>query len=486
MDITITAKRAKEYDVVVCGGGTAGVAAALAAARQGASVLILERSFFIGGMLTEGNAGITKFTDHCRDAKEYKNEIIDTLATDPKSVQCVRGIAREFCMRLIEAGEADGTNGDCGSYVFTNRYAAQITLLDMLDEAKVDVLYDTRVCHVVKDGDVLKSVIAVNKDGFVEFPAKCFIDTTGDADVATLSGAEMAVGAGPNDIAEGGDVQPGQMQPMGVMYRVTNVDYDTLFAFLDEHPETYKPQVLAMQSYEDAKESYLKGDMVVLCLIVKNTDPKTMAEMPTVDVQVYITPCRTEAILLFCGSTHNFYWGNGVDAKTLTDAQNAILRGTKESTDAIRNTIPGFTNALLSHVPIIGVRESRRIIGDYVMSIADVLSGKEFDDSIACGGHPVDTDSVPQEVREAAMHHWRCHIPFRVMLPKHVSGLLVAGRCVSATRLACGTLRTTATCMAMGEAAGIAAAMAVKEGIAPANVDVQQVRKTLLENGAVF
>ncbi|MBE6947194.1 MAG: FAD-dependent oxidoreductase [Ruminococcaceae bacterium] len=486
MNITITPKRAKEYDVVVCGGGTAGVAAALAAARQGVSVLILERSFFIGGMLTEGNAGITKFTEHFKDAVEYKKKVIDVLATDPKKVQVVGGIAHELCMKLINAGEATGTNGDCGSYIFTNRYAAQIAILDMLEEAKVDVLYDTRVCCVQKDGDVLKSVIAVNKDGFVEFPAKCFIDTTGDADVATLSGAEVAVGAGPTDIAEGGDLTAGHMQPMGVMYRVANVDYETLFAYLDENPEAYFPQILAMMSYEDAKDSYKKGDMVVLGLRMKNVDPKTAEKEPIVDVQVYITPTKSEAILLCCGSSDNFYEGNGVDAATLTQAQNHILRGTQASTDAIRKSFPGFDKAIISHVPIVGVRESRRIIGDYVMSITDVLSGKNFDDSIACGGHPVDTDGVPDEVREAAMQHWRCHIPYRVLLPKNVSQLLVAGRCVSATRLACGTLRTTATCMAMGEAAGVAAAMAVKACTAPSAIDVQQLRKILLDNGAIF
>ena len=486
MNVTITAKRAKEYDVIVCGGGTAGIAAAIAAARQGASVLILERSFVIGGMLTEGNAGITKFTEHFRDAAEYKKEVLDVLATDPKKVQVVGGIAHELCMKLINAGEGSGTNGECGSYVFTNRYAAQIAILDMLDEAKVDVLYDTRVCCVQKEGDVLKSVIAVNKDGFVEFPAKCFIDTTGDADVAALSGAEVILGAGPNDLLECKGLELGHFQPMGVMYRVANVDYDALFAYLDTHPENYFPQVLAMMSYEDAKESYKKGDMVVLGLRMANTDPETVEKMPHVDIQVYITPSHTEAILMFCGTTHHFFEGNGIDAATLTQAQNAMLRGTKESTDVMRSNFPGFENAIVSHVPVVGVRESRHIVGEYVMSISEVLSGKDFEDSIACGGHPVDTDSVPDEVREAAMHHWRCHVPYRVMLPKNVSHLLVAGRCISATRLACGTLRTTATCMAIGEAAGIAAAMAVKAGTSPKEIDVQLLRKILLNNGAII
>ena len=137
MKYTIEAKAGKEYDVIVCGAGTAGVIAAIAAGRQGAKVLLVERSFHVGGMLTEGNAGITKFTEHCKDIEQYNKEVIDVLSTDPKSVQVAGGIPHELCKRLIDNGGAAGTNGECGSYVFTERYAAETMILDMLEEAHV-------------------------------------------------------------------------------------------------------------------------------------------------------------------------------------------------------------------------------------------------------------------------------------------------------------------------------------------------------------
>ena len=135
MEYVIRAKTGKEYDVIVCGAGTAGVFAAIAAGRQGAKVLLVERSFHVGGMLTEGNAGITKFTlTYGRDIEKYKKLVTDVLATDPKSVQVAGGIPHEFCMRMIKSGGAAGTNGECGSYVFTERYAAEAMILDMLEE----------------------------------------------------------------------------------------------------------------------------------------------------------------------------------------------------------------------------------------------------------------------------------------------------------------------------------------------------------------
>jgi hypothetical protein len=105
---------------------------------------------------------------------------------------------------MIESGGAAGTNGDCGAYVFTERYAAETMLLDMLSEAKVDILYDSRVCVVDMDGDTLKKVVVANKSGFVEYGAKCFIDSTGDADVAALSGVDFFLGASPRDVEESG------------------------------------------------------------------------------------------------------------------------------------------------------------------------------------------------------------------------------------------------------------------------------------------
>lgn len=489
MKYTIEAKVGKEYDVIVCGAGTAGVIAAIAAGRQGAKVLLVERSFHVGGMLTDGNAGITKFTEHCKDLEKYNKEVIDVLATDPKSVQVAGGIAHEFCMRLIKSGGASGTNGECGSYIFTERYEAEAMILDMLAEANVDILYDSKVCVVDMDGDTLKKIVVANKSGFVEYAAKCFIDSTGDADVAALAGVEYALGANERDIEEGGVKEIGQVQPCGTMYRVDGVDYPKLFDFLEKNPHLYAIQSVSQQTLSEARRKYDAGEMVCFCILINNPNPEAAVKVPKAAVQIYVEPSHKGAIVLCYpgGARTNAYMGNGVDAESLSAGQIELVYGALRITDILKAEYPeGFGDARVVQVPDIGVRESRHIVGKYVMTALDVISGRDFEDSIGGGGHHIDSNHVPEEIRAMSMDHWRFHVPYSMMLPEKVKNLLVAGRSASATRLASGAIRVSVVCMEMGEAAGVAAAMAAKQGISPDEIDVQALRKTLVDGGAII
>lgn len=490
MKYTIEAKAGKEYDVVVCGAGTAGVIAAIAAGRQGASVLLLERSFHVGGMLTEGNAGITKFTiTYGRDIEKYKKLVTDVLATDPRSVQVAGGIPHEFCMRMIENGGAAGTNGDCGAYVFTERYAAEAMLLDMLKEANVDILYDSRVCVVDMDGDTLKKVVVANKSGFVEYGAKCFIDCTGDADVAALSGVEFYLGANERDIEEsGGTVKLGDLQQCGTMYRVDGVDYENLFKYFETH-SGFTWQACALMTFDEIKERYVKGEMCCFSVPITNPDPATKEARPRVLVQIYVEPSHKGAILLSegTGDQSNTYFGNGVDAESLSKGQNMLTYGALAVTEILRREYPaGFANARVVHIPDIGVRETRHIVGKYTINAMDVMLCHDFEDSIGCSSHHIDGPGVTEEMRRMNMDKWKFHIPYRIMVPERIKNLLVAGRAVSSTKVASGAIRVSVSCMEMGEAAGVAAAMAAKEGISPDEIDVQKLRKTLVDGGAII
>ena len=120
------------------------------------------------------------------------------------------------------------------------------------------------------------------------------------------------------------------------------------------------------------------------------------------------------------------------------------------------------------------------------MTALDIVSGRNFEDSIGCGGHHIDTNTIPQEIRDMSMNHWRFHVPYSIMVPEKIKNLLVAGRAVSATRLASGTLRVTVCCMEMGEAAGIASALCARDGISPDQVDISELRQILLDNGAIL
>ena len=485
MKYEIEAKPYGSYDVVVCGGGTAGCFAAIASARQGAKTLLIERSFTVGGMLTVGEAGITKFTEHCKDVDRYKNEVLDTLATDPKKVQVVGGIAHEYVGRMIDKGTALGTHGDAGSYVFTDKAAAQWELMQMLEEAAVTVLYDTRAVMVKKQENTVKGVIVVNKEGFGEIEAEVVIDATGDGDICAFADAQFNLGATEQEVKDGFGRYVGDTQSFGTMYRVNGVDFERLFDYFDQNPQCFVVHQFGVMSLDDVKESYRSGQMCVFrihhlgCCSDNSWD----------NIQIYNLPEKGGAIILgrLCSYT-DASEHSGLNAGAISRGQYSLQRGARIITDALRKHIPGFENATITYVPDVGVRETRHIVGDYTLSVADVMTGRDFPDSIACGGHPLDIHPLPPELHPETFdfNHWRFHIPYRIMLPKGIENLLVAGRCVSASRGASGAIRPTAQCMAMGEAAGVAAALAVKNGITPRTVDVTLLRKILTENGAII
>lgn len=490
MKYTIEAKPGREYDVVVCGAGTSGVIAAIAAGRQGAKVLLIERSFHVGGMLTEGNAGITKFTlTYGREIEKYRKQVTDVLATDPRSVQVAGGLPHELCMRLIENGGAAGTNGDCGAYVFTERYAIERMLLDMLKDANVEILYDSRVCVVDMDGYTLKKIVVANKSGFVEYSARCFIDSTGDADVAALAGVEFSLGANQRDVEEsGGKLKVGDLQECGTMYRVDGVDFDSLFEYFETHPG-FTWQACALMTFDEIKERYAKGEMCCFSVPITNPDPVTRGARPRVLVQIYVEPSHKGAILLSegTGEHSNTFSGDGTNAESLSEGMTKLIYGAEDVTEILRREYPaGFANARVVHVPDIGVRETRHIVGKYTITAMDVMTGGNFEDSIGCSSHHVDGPGMTEELRKLYRDKWMFHIPYRIMLPEKVKNLLVACRAASSTKTASGALRVTVSCMQLGEAAGIAAAMAAKEGISPDEIDVKALQKTLLDGGSII
>ena len=481
MNFQIEAKDYGAYDVVVCGGGTAGAFAAIAAGRQGAKTLLVERSFTVGGMLTMGNAGITKFSEHCTDVNKYKNEVLDLLGTEnSKKVQVVGGLALEYVERMVREGTALGTNGTAGSYIFTDKCEAQWTLMDMLEDAGVEVLYDTRVCMAVMDGDTLKGIVVHNKEGFCRIEAGVIIDCTGDADVAAVSGAPFHKGASELDVQECPKLHLGQMMHAGCMYRVRDVDFDKLFDYLEKNPEKYGVHPFGVMDIQNAKESHLRGEMCVFHVRIDDPEGKS----PFRNVQVYNLPTSGEAILL--GPLCGVFGFDGLDARSISKGQRLLQEGARKLTAILKADVPGFENVKVTYVPDAGTRESRHIIGEYTLQTMDVAKGVDFEDSVACGGHPIDISPRPKELDDVPENHWRFHIPYRTMVPLKVENLLVAGRSISATRLANGAARPTAQCMALGEAAGIAAAMCVKEGVTPRNIDVQKLRAVLVENGAVI
>jgi NADPH-dependent 2,4-dienoyl-CoA reductase/sulfur reductase-like enzyme len=258
---TVTAYVADEADVVVAGAGTAGCVAAIAAARNGADVLLVERYGYLGGMMTSGNAGLTKYIVHEKNQADYR-EIIEQLSSDPASVQVVGGIPMEITRRLIDSGGGIATNGHAGSYVFTSQADFKYLLLDMMEEAGVRLLLHSLIVDVEMDEESICGIVVESKSGRQIILGRTFIDATGDGDVGALAGAPCVVGVGPGDLAADSGTPLGTTHPMGIMFRMGNIDMERCFEYLYDHPEQFIPQPFALMGLREAYDSFKKGDMM--------------------------------------------------------------------------------------------------------------------------------------------------------------------------------------------------------------------------------
>ena len=474
----VTTTVAARAGVLVCGGGTAGCVAAIAAARNGADVLLLEASHCLGGMMTEGNAGLTKFISHGVDAEDQAR-IVRQLRQDPAAVQQVGGIPLEITHRLLEAGAAVGTGGTGASYVFTDSQAFKLLLYEMLEEAGVRLMLHAAAVGVLTCGDGpggsrLSGVVAQTRAGRRAYLADYVIDATGDGDVAALAGVPFVLGVGPGDAVYQQELAPlGQMQAIGSMFRIGGVDLDRYMDHLRDHPEEFRVQRFGLMSHGEVLEAYDRGEMTVF-----------QGVMPSGrQFQVYNYP--RPGIVVGCISLKGSR--NGLDPTQLTRAEYDVLLTTRDLVAQLQASVPGFERAFVLDTPRAGVRETRHVQGEYTLDVMDVLTGRDFDDAVGRGGHPVDIGPLPQEVEEVGPRSsWYFHIPYRTLVAARLDNLLLAGRCTSATREAAGSLRPTVPCMVMGQAAGTAAALLCGSGGAARDVDVTALRQHLRDQGAVL
>ena len=469
----VRAKILPAVDVVVAGGGTAGVIAALAAARNGAQTMLIEERGFVGGMLTGGNAGITMFTKYSGKTEEHVADL-KCLAENPDELHVAKGIPMEISRRLLKEGSALGNHGTVGAYLFTSSEDFKRLLFEMLEEAHVKIRLHTMVVDVVKNGNVIEGIVLESKSGREVVPARQFIDATGDGDLSVRAGADYTVGVTKEDICATPD-KLGMMSVMGVMFKVGNVDLDKVFDWMKEHPEHFRKQPFACFSYEEALERYRRGEMATFLVSRER-------EYPTL-FQVYNLPTRG-VVTLCCPSIAGM---DGCNADDISRAEGMMSKMIARWMRGIR-TIPGFEDAFLLQVPEMGVRETRHIQGDYLLGLMDIYEQKSFDDCIGFGAHPIDASPRPEWLKDPSTSYpprWFFQIPFRSLLVKKLDNLLVAGRCISATHEAFGCIRPTVQCMVIGEAAGTAAAMAIQENLPLRKLSYDALRTRLKANGAL-
>jgi hypothetical protein len=404
-------------EVLVCGGGCAGLTAALAAARNGAQTLLVERAGFAGGIITA--VGLPYFDGVARK-------------TDNRLV--LGGIPIEL---LVASGICKAGDTTVPTYNPTIKNIERFKLLaDRLLSAeapRLRVLFHTSVCAVESDSNRIREVLVANKDGLVRIKADVVVDCTGDGDVAAWSGAPV--------------VKTAPLQPMTLHFRFGNVKKQPNMKNL------CRAELEAAQQAGELKMFYGPGLMFMFA--------------PN---ELYVHAIRVPG-----------------DASNAADLTRAEMQGRSDAWamfERWKKNVPGFEEAyFVTSGPYIGVRETRRIDGQYVLNETEILAGKKFDDAVATGCWYLDVH--PNETTGGSAWHEPpvfpdpYDIPYGTLQAKKIENLLVAGRCHSATALAAGSSRVTGTAMALGQAAGTAAAMASEAKTSTAELSGVKVRRRL-------
>ena len=448
-----------EYDIVVIGGGPAGIAVAWSAAKNGSKVLLIERYGFLGGMATTGLVG--PILGHYFSEKE----------------PAVAGFLKFLVNKMAKFGgcekwEIAYKKGGIpfNSEVF--KYAAETLLL----EQKVEILYHSfAISSKIKEGKI-EEIEIVNKSGIQKIKGEVFVDTTGDADIAYYSGFEYTKGR-PHD---------GKTEAMGCMFKIGGIDEEKL-----------------------TEE------------VVKEAGAKLIELREKGDLKIYNTGLGGKGSTIQKGErSFNLtrFAGDGTNVHDLTKGEIELRKQIFKYLKFLKRNVPGFENAYISYLPAnIGIRETRQIKGLYTMTEENVISGIKTEDSIARCTYWIDIhcplgrtkDNVHLCIKECPTKEYcimldnykyylpsrnKLHppkndwfsIPARSLIPEKAKNLVVGGRCISADHKAMGAIRAIATCMATGQAAGIIASLSSKNKIPVNEVPVKEVQKVIKEQEGLY
>jgi hypothetical protein len=454
----------KHWDVVVVGGGTAGAIAGIAAARAGASTLVIEQFGSLGGSGT--NAQVTPL-----------------MRNISSGINLNQGITNEIKARLLARG--DGATDINGNDNWFNPEGMKFILEQLLTEAGGHVLYHSHFVEpIVEEGNelqqdapkVVSSVVIHNKDGLSAIAAHGFIDATGDADLAVRSGAPF----------DAGEAETGLHQAMSLRFCLGGVDQQRLCAFLNDHGQSQESVQFMHFWMVWGKKSSLEP------LFHQAVADGVLQERDGDYFQGFSVPGQPGVISFNCPRLAADI-NDGADAWTLSQAQ---LDG-KVAIDRLlqfcRSYLPGCEASFIaSYAPMVGVRETRRIRGDYLLTLEDILYCKPFDDAICRNHYPVDIHTP----RGQKLYHERSgdlpyfqsdafhEIPYRSLLPLGLANVWVPGRCASASFEAQSAIRVQQNCHSMGEAAGLAAAWCAQHQHYSRDIDAVALRQALIAQGA--
>ena len=415
-----------KYDLIVAGGGFAGAAAALSAAREGLNVLLFDKNNCLGG--AAAGCLVNPFMPYWTTDKESHKQIFLS-----------GGIFAEITENLKKQGAMPNNS------MFNEEYL-KIILNRMLIEAKVNLLYNSYLIDAETESGSVKSVTVANKSGKQTYFADYFIDATGDGDLAVLCGCPYQLGRESDNLC----------QPMTLCFRAANVDTEKFDEERNEMQRLYK------EYRSQGKIKNIREDILTFKVPVKG--------------------------IIHFNSTR-IVRRNPVDAADVTLAEIEAREQVFELFNFLRDNFESFKNSeIIMTAAEIGVRESRMIEGEYILTQEDLVACKRFDDSIAVGNYDID---IHNPEGSGTSHYYfkpgeYYTIPYRCLTPKNTSNLLTAGRCISSTHEAQASYRIMPICCCLGQAAGTAAAVAYKAGKGVKEIDVAKLQKRLTECGIMI
>lgn len=415
------------YDVIVCGGGPSGISAAVSAARQGAKTALVERYGILGGMLTSGM--VCPLLGSVSEGTIY-DEVTDLL----KSTWIVTKNGKEMTVNAEEA---------------------KYKLLKFVSDADVDVFLQTPVVETIKIGNEIKGILIATQQGIKELNAKVVVDATGDGFVSYISGAQYRIGRDEDE----------KCQPATTEFIVENCDEEraiTCWGTTDpaklENGKLYS---------EFCKEKSAEGELPENVTIVRLHKTQIAGER--------------------CVNATQINGLNTLTAEGVLEAELQLRAQIPPIIEFLRKYVQGFENCTLKMTgSTLGVRETRRIIGDYILNDADVETGEIKPDVAVHKAWFVIDIHNPAGGGQAEGHAQPAipyDIPYGCFLPKGLDNILTCGRCISGTHRAHASYRVMGICLATGQAAGTAAALSALSGVKPRQLKIEKLQETLLKNG---
>lgn len=475
-----------EYDVIICGGGTSGVAAAISASRVGAKVLLIERTGCLGGQMSvSGPPGFA-----------YAR-LFNTFGE-----QDTGGIVQETHDRLYKAGHAwphlHPKHRVPAAYTFSYVDPEWWTLMifNMMEENGVQLLLDTLVVGALMDEDYVKGVVVENADGRNEITGRIVIDCTGEAYFASFAGAETVC------------VSVDEIQPHTICFTVDGVDWDKVLKYINRNPDQFTVEQLLHRASDQTKEDVYKAYEKVMDIKemgevmgffdLRNAALKNGDWHPYSGAGFFLQPKEGGKVLAHFQHSSHYDKTLPTDAWALTKCHIECRKQVQVAWRFFKNYVPGFENAYIVKIATeLRLREGPRIVGDYTLVRDDIINTRQFEDTIgkssfpAGAYHTANVNTLAsvgnQELgKERAQPIGSYDIPYRILVPKKIENLLVAGKAVSTDRAA--YLRYLQQTMVTGQAAGVAAALCVKNNKTPREMEenVKEIQEVLLSQGAIL